>query len=120
MKYFISVLASILFLPAVLIGTFIVKLLTPGFSDNLNSWELLYKPGIYDIFAGMMCGCLAGFVVILIIKKHYHFWSAIILPTIFMIVSIITNFHYGHQDQIFLNVLMIAFYIIYIGAKAPR
>ena len=120
MKYFISLLASVLFLPSVLIGTFIGKFLTEGLGENLTSFELLYKPYFFDIIAGLMGGCLAGFVVILIIKKHYHFWAAIILPTIFMIVSIITNFHYGHQDQIFLNVLLIVFYIIYIKSKAPR
>ena len=118
MKYFISLLASILFLPAVLIGTFIGKFLTEGYTENLTSFELLYKPYLFDILAGFMGGGLAGFVVLLIIKKHYHFWSAIILPTIFMIVSIVTNFHYGHQDQIFLNVLMIMFYIIFIKTKA--
>ena len=48
MKYFISLLASVLFLPSVLIGTFIGKFLTEGLGENLTSFELLYKPYFFD------------------------------------------------------------------------
>jgi len=121
MKYFISLVVSILFLPCAFIGEFLGLILAKIiFNTGIYTSIDFFNEGHMDgILAGAIGGALAGVVVSFIIKNYYHFWSAIILPILYMLLSGFLNFQDGMLDKVLANVVMSAIYIIIVKNLEP-